>query len=128
MAQAPTPGGPGTAAAADDVKAAKGILAFRVNGELFTIAPNLVSIADRAIVRKAVGVPLGELLSSVDNDSIIVLWWLCRRNRGEIGLTIKRAEQEWLDLDLDYSNPEQFEMVEGSADDEEHGGSDDPES
>lgn len=73
--------------------------------ETVTVAPDLVPIRERTIIRKATGLPISAYWAgqdAIDLDSIVVMWWVGRRLAGESTLTWAQAADQWpLDLDID---------------------------
>ena len=90
-------------------------ITLHVRGAEFTLAPDNVSIAEKSIIRKAIGCSYEVMLSPENKgeEQLVMLWWIARRGDGEVGLTWARALEEW-PSDL---TPEEFaDMVtEGDA-------------
>jgi hypothetical protein len=87
--------------------------------EPVTLAPDNVSMGEKMVVRKALGLPLDNFLIDDDRmgeDSIAVLWWLARRANGEPFLTWTQAMNDWPNpLTADAID---VEMDDGQGDDE----------
>jgi len=122
MGLAPRPGVGDRKATID---AAQTILQIRVKDQTLTLAPNNLSMAERAAVRKqCYGLPFEAYWSgeqAIGLDSIQVMWWLARRAHGEPNLLFRTVEETW-PSDL---TPDDVDVEEYTPDDE---GLDDPES
>lgn len=116
MASAPRPGGAGTSKAVEQVEAAKTVMKIRIGDHApVTIAPGLIPLGEKLIVRKALGLPFEAFAGDDDHigeDSIAVMWWLARRANGEPMLTWTQVEADWPsgltpdDIDVDVSDGE----------------------
>lgn len=120
MAEAPLPG---VEEHQEQVQAAKQILILKIRGEEYRLAINNVPISEKLIVRKATGLPLEAFISGdqlFGEDSVVILYWLARRGRGETFLTWTQAVEDWELLELDPSKSGEFEVVkDGGLGDED---------
>lgn len=95
MAKAPKPG---VSERADATKAAQVVLRITVDGETREIAPALVPIREKLIVRKATKLPFEAYYrdgqDSFGEDSLLVLWWLAGRQSNPM-LTWDQAMDAW---------------------------------
>jgi hypothetical protein len=98
MAKAPTPG---VSRRAEAVDAAKQITRITVKGETLDVAIGNLPMTIKNRVRKQCdGLPLSAFWSSsssIDEDSLIVLWWVARMVNGENALTLQAVEESWPD-------------------------------
>lgn len=87
-------------------------LRLRVRDNTFDVEPaGLLPIKDKIAVRAQTGLPYEAYLQggSVGEDSLVVLWWLGRR-QSEPALSFDQAVQQWPDdltaddIDLEYVN------------------------
>lgn len=133
MAKAPTPGAARKQQEQQEttVLTVKVLRPIVVKGrelpDTVTVAPDLIPIRERTIVRKATGLPISAYWAgedAVDLDSVVVLWWLGRRLAGEATLTWDQALEQW-PLDLD---PDELEVTADGPDESGDEGDDDPES
>lgn len=96
MATAPRPG---ASKRAEATKSARRVLKISVRGESRLIAPNNVPFPIGVKIRKACGgLPLSAFWNgetSVDEDSLKVLWWAARMVGGEHGLSRETVFEEW---------------------------------
>lgn len=114
---APRPG------AARAKKEAARRLRIRIRDEELTFSPQ-ITIQEKFAVRRATGMPwdafTGLLETSFGEDTLVVFWWLAKRQNGEPNLPMLKVQQDWPDdltsedLDVDWV-------------DDEPGGDDDPE-
>lgn len=82
------------------------------------VAPDLIPIRERTILRKATGLPIAAYWSgadAIDLDSVVVMWWLGRRLAGETTLTWERAMEQW----PEYLDPEDLDVTVDGEDDED---------
>ena len=95
MARAPRPG---VGKRKEQTASAKRVLTIRINDdEPVTLAPDLVTIQERLIVRKATGIPFDAFTveDRIGTDTIMVLWWLGRRAHGEPFLSFDDAARQF---------------------------------
>jgi hypothetical protein len=93
---------PGVGRRTDAVSAAKRILAIKLawSETVYRIAVNNVPLDHRMAVRKATGLPFTAYIGgedSIDVDSIAVLVWVSRRQRGEASLSWQQFLRAWPD-------------------------------
>lgn len=130
MATAPEPGiGRKKEERVTREKAAQSVITIAYGEDSLSLAWLNVPIGEQLVVRKATGLPLTAFTMPladaetgpgvIGEDSLLVLWWLARRAKGESQLTFSSAVDEW-DRDL------LGEVEITTADDEKL--SDDPES
>lgn len=105
MANAPTPGAP-----AQEVK----FFRIRVKDQTLEVSTS-PTIAEKMAVRLATGLPFEAFFAhgqqSFGEDSLVVLWWLARRQNGEPRLSFDEVATSWPtlddgDLDLTLVEPE----------------------
>lgn len=117
MASAPRPDGPGTTAGNEKVDAARSCITITIRGESRQFRPGALTFAERAIVRKATGLPVESYFgdeSSIGEDSIQVMWWLAGRSTDPF-LTLTKVLDAWPAA----LGPEDFDVVvdDGEGDD-----------
>ena len=86
-------------------EAAQSIITITYGDDKFALAWLNVPITEQLAVRKATGLPLTAFtlpLSDADTgpgvigeDSLLVLWWLARRAKGETQLNFETAINQW---------------------------------
>lgn len=92
MATAPTPG-----ATASEVK----FFRIRIQDRTLELSSS-PTIKEKMAVRLATGLPFEAFYSgesSFGEDSLVVLWWLARRQNGEPNLTFDEVATSWPVLD-----------------------------
>lgn len=102
MAQAPKPGVGKRKKAAED---ASRVVEITIRGQSCRFAPGNLPMQERLAVRKQTGLPFEAFWGGDDRiglDSVLVLWWIARRQSGERQLTFDQAVREFpLDLTED---------------------------
>lgn len=113
MATAPRPG---VGRRKQQANNARQVARMRVGDEWRTLAVGSIPFQERAMVRKATGLPIESFLggeTSIGLDSLQVLWWLAGRANDPF-LTLDRMLEDW----PESLGPDDFEveMVEGDDD------------
>lgn len=106
MAKAPKPGSAGTTGGEEKAQEAQRAIKLTIRDESRTLRPGALNFQTRAIVRKATGLPLGQWLADMDEDSLRVIWWLAGRQEGDAFLTFDQVNADWPD-DL---TPDEFDL------------------
>ena len=104
---------PGVGRRMEEADAGSKILELTVKGETYRLGIGTISMADRTLVRKSLGLPLESFLDgeSFGLDSLFVIWWLARRHSGEHNLSHHEAEAQFPadltpgDVSLDVVEP-----------------------
>lgn len=105
---------PGVGRRIDEANAASKVLELTIKGETYRLGVGTVSMDDRALVRRALKVPLEQFLDgeSFGLDSLFVIWWLARRHSGEFNLSYAEAKAQFpegltaADVGLDLIDPD----------------------
>lgn len=119
MATAPTPG----------ARSREARVFFRIRIQDRTLElSGAPTIKEKMAVRFATGLPLEAFIAdgehTIGEDSIVVLWWLARRQNGEPNLPFNEVANNWPtlgadDIDVDVidldSEPEADDSPEGSG-------------
>jgi hypothetical protein len=97
------------------VAAATQVMTITINGESHSLAPGLISLDERQIVKEQTGPKLAWFIgdgTEIDELSVAVLWWLARRASGEDDLTWEDAKATFPliltedDLKVEVSEPD----------------------
>jgi hypothetical protein len=112
MATAPAPG---AGRRREESKRAKVITTITIRGESKSCAFGNLPIRERALIRDVTGLPFERWMARLEEDSLMVMWWVARRQSGERGLSFDDVEAGWFE-DL---TGDEVEIVEddGEAED-----------
>lgn len=110
---------PGAGRRIEEADAGSKILELTIKDETYRLGIGTITMADRTLVRKSLGLPLESFLDgeSFGLDSLFVIWWLARRHSGEFNLSYQEAAAQF-PTDL---TPEDvgLDVVEPGGDDPE---------
>lgn len=102
---APTPG---ASRKLEQSKRAQVVTTVTIRGESRSCAFGNLPIRERALIRKVTGMPFERWMDGIEEDSVMVMWWVARRQSGEPGLSFAEVEAGWFE-DL---TAEDIEIVE----------------
>lgn len=106
---------PGVGRRADQAKRAQVVTTITIRGEQQHCAFGNLPIRERALIRNVTGLPFERWMNGIEEDSVMVMWWVARRQAGERGLSFAEVEADWFeDLTAD-----DIEIIEDDGQDED---------
>lgn len=109
---APTPG---ASRKLEQSKRAQVVTTITIRGEAKQCAFGNLPIRERALIRNVTGLPFERWMNGIEEDSVMVMWWVARRQAGERGLSFAEVEAAWFD-DL---TADDIEIIEDDGLDED---------
>jgi hypothetical protein len=71
------------------------VLTLVYDGETFVLPWSNMPTGEKRAVKVQTGLTLGAWMDDISDVTICVIWWLCRRARGEVNLHYLQAEAEF---------------------------------